>query len=89
MPLPLLVLLAASGAIAGNQVGYLLGRVVERCWFRGNARVLKLKHLETAEVFFKRCGGRALALARFGVERGRGRRVDGFMHSGGYLARAR
>jgi membrane-associated protein len=65
LPLPVLVLVAALAAIAGGEVGYLIGRVVGRRWFRQDARVLKLKHLEGAEGFFARYGGRALALARF------------------------
>ncbi|MEW1808840.1 VTT domain-containing protein [Pseudarthrobacter sp. NPDC080039] len=65
VPLPLLVAVAAGAAIAGNQVGYLVGRIVGRRWFREDARVLKLKHLQSAEAFFERYGGRALALARF------------------------
>jgi len=65
VPLPVLVLVAALSAIGGNQVGYLMGRGVGRRWFRRDARVLKLKHLESAESFFARYGGRALALARF------------------------
>ncbi|KHL02910.1 DedA family protein [Sinomonas humi] len=65
LPLPVLVLVAAVAAIAGNEVGYLIGKAVGRRWFREDARILKLKHLESAETFFARYGGRALALARF------------------------
>lgn len=65
LPLPVLVLVAALAAVAGNQAGYLIGRIAGRRWFRQDAKVLKLKHLETAEAFFARYGGRALALARF------------------------
>lgn len=65
LPLPVLVLVATLAAIAGNEVGYVLGKAAGRRWFREDARILKLKHLESAEAFFARYGGRALGLARF------------------------
>jgi membrane-associated protein len=52
-------------AIAGDQAGYMIGKAVGRKWFREDARILKLSHLESAEGFFTRYGGRALVLARF------------------------
>lgn len=63
--LPLLILVVAIAAIAGDQAGYALGKAVGRRWFKEDARILKLSHLESAESFFTRYGGRALVLARF------------------------
>ncbi|NKE08668.1 MULTISPECIES: VTT domain-containing protein [Kocuria] len=57
--------LAAGAAIAGGQVGYMLGNKFGRGLFSDNARVLKTSHLVKAEAFFVRHGGKALVLARF------------------------
>ncbi|MDQ4502803.1 VTT domain-containing protein [Sinomonas sp. ASV322] len=65
LSLPVLIVVVMIAAIAGDQAGYLIGRAVGRKWFREDARVLKLSHLESAESFFSRYGGRALVLARF------------------------
>lgn len=65
LSLPVLILVVMVAAIAGDQAGYLIGRAVGRRWFREDARILKLSHLESAESFFTRYGGRALVLARF------------------------
>jgi membrane-associated protein len=65
LSLPVLMLVVAAAAVAGDQAGYLLGRFVGKRWFRADARVLKLSYLDSAEEFFGRYGGRALVLARF------------------------
>jgi membrane-associated protein len=65
LSLPVLILVVAVAAVAGDQAGYLLGRFVGKRWFREDARVLKLSYLDNAEQFFGRYGGRALVLARF------------------------
>jgi membrane-associated protein len=65
LSLPVLMLVVMLAAVAGDQAGYMIGRAVGRKWFREDARILKLSHLESAEGFFARYGGRALALARF------------------------
>ncbi|WIB63090.1 DedA family protein [Curtobacterium sp. MCBD17_040] len=52
-------------AIAGDQVGYLLGRRFGRRLFREDARVLKRARLREAEAFFVRYGGLSLVLGRF------------------------
>lgn len=57
--------LAAGAAVAGDQVGYMLGNKFGRGLFSENARVLKTTHLVKAESFFVRHGGKALVLARF------------------------
>ncbi|MCH6471003.1 DedA family protein [Sinomonas terrae] len=65
LSLPVLILVVAVAAIAGDQAGYMLGKAVGRRWFKEDAKILKLSHLESAESFFSRYGGRALVLARF------------------------
>ncbi|WP_052207511.1 DedA family protein [Sinomonas humi] len=65
LSLPALILVVAVAAVAGDQAGYMLGKAVGRRWFKEDARILKLSHLESAESFFARYGGRALVLARF------------------------
>ncbi|PZE23235.1 MULTISPECIES: DedA family protein [unclassified Curtobacterium] len=52
-------------AIAGDQVGYVLGRRFGRRLFREDARVLKRARLREAEAFFVRYGGLSLVLGRF------------------------
>jgi membrane-associated protein len=65
LTLPVLITVVTVAAIAGDQVGYLLGRRFGRRWFSDDARVLKTAHLTKAEDFFRRRGGPALVLARF------------------------
>jgi membrane-associated protein len=65
LTLPVLITVVTVAAIAGDQVGYLLGRRFGRRWFADDARVLKTAHLAKAEDFFRRRGGPALVLARF------------------------
>ena len=65
LSLPVLILVVAVAAVAGDQAGYLIGRFVGKRWFREDAKVLKLSYLHSAEEFFGRYGGRALVLARF------------------------
>lgn len=65
LALPVLIGVVALAAIAGDQVGYMLGRTVGRRWFKDDARILKTAHLEQTEAFFARQGGKAIVLARF------------------------
>ncbi|WP_326942416.1 DedA family protein [Arthrobacter sp. SPG23] len=65
LTLPVLIGVVAAAAVAGDQVGYLLGRTFGRRWFRDDARVLKTAHLTRTEEFFHRHGGPAIVLARF------------------------
>ncbi|MFF2299482.1 DedA family protein [Arthrobacter sp. NPDC058127] len=65
LELPVLIAVVSAAAIAGDQIGYMLGRKFGRRWFKDDARVLKTAHLDTAEEFFKRRGGPAIVLARF------------------------
>jgi membrane protein DedA with SNARE-associated domain len=52
-------------AVAGDQVGYLLGKHYGRRMFRDRARVLTPARLDEAEAFFRRWGGLSLVLGRF------------------------
>ncbi|OOP60954.1 alkaline phosphatase [Arthrobacter sp. SRS-W-1-2016] len=63
--LPVLIAVVTVAAIAGDQIGYMLGRRFGRRWFKDDARVLKTARLDAAEDFFKRRGGPAIVLARF------------------------
>lgn len=60
-----IVVVAMLAAIAGDQVGDLLGRRYGRRLFRDDARVLRADRLEAAEDFFDRHGSLALVLGRF------------------------
>ncbi len=59
------VIVAAVAAVAGDQVGYWLGRRFGRRLFRPGARVLTIERLESAHAFFVRYGGPSLVLGRF------------------------
>jgi membrane-associated protein len=65
LTLPVLIGVVTGAAVAGDQVGYMLGRRFGRRWFRDDARVLKTAHLNRTEDFFDRHGGAAIVLARF------------------------
>jgi membrane-associated protein len=65
LTLPVLIGVVAAAAVAGDQVGYMLGRKFGRKWFTEDARVLKTSHLNRAEEFFGRHGGAAIVMARF------------------------
>ena len=65
LSLPVLIGVVVVAAIAGDQVGYLLGRKFGRRWFKDDARILKTSHLEQTDAFFAKQGGKAIVLARF------------------------
>jgi membrane-associated protein len=65
LALPVLIGVVTAAAVAGDQVGYMLGRKFGRRWFKEDARVLKTSHLKSAEDFFERHGGAAIIMARF------------------------
>lgn len=52
-------------AFIGAQVGYLLGAKVGRRLFSDNARFLKTEHLDKAQEYFDKYGGRSLVIGRF------------------------
>lgn len=65
LALPVLMGVVALAAIAGDQVGYMLGRKFGRRWFKDDARILKTAYLVQTEEFFAKRGGAAIVLARF------------------------
>src|SRR6478672_8349631 len=65
LTLPVLIGVVTAAAVAGDQVGFLLGRKFGRRWFKDDAKVLKSAHLAATENFFHRHGGAAIVLARF------------------------
>ncbi|MFC9770278.1 MULTISPECIES: DedA family protein [unclassified Pseudarthrobacter] len=65
LALPVLIGVITAAAIAGDQVGYIIGRKFGRRWFKDDARILKTAHLTATEDFFRRHGGAAVVLARF------------------------
>lgn len=60
-----ILLVAGIAAIAGDQVGFWLGRRYGRRLFTPDARVLRTERIEAAEAFFARRGPLALVLGRF------------------------
>lgn len=60
-----LVLGVFVAAFIGAQIGYWLGAVYGRRFFTADARILKLEHLEKAEAYFAKYGGRSLVIGRF------------------------
>jgi membrane-associated protein len=65
LSLPVLIISAAVAAIAGDQVGYLIGKRLGRRLFRPDAHVFKTKYLDQADAFFAKYGAQSLVLARF------------------------
>jgi membrane-associated protein len=65
-PLWLLLLLLPLAAIAGNLVGWWIGRTAGPAVFdRPDSRLFKARHVERARTFFERNGARTIVLARF------------------------
>ena len=65
-PLWLLLVLLPLAAVAGNLVGWWIGRRAGPAVFtRPDSRLFKARYVEQARVFFERHGARAVVLARF------------------------
>ena len=65
-PLWVLLVTVPLAAIAGDQVGYLIGRRAGPAIFsRPESRLFHHEHVERANAFFERYGGRTIVLARF------------------------
>jgi membrane-associated protein len=64
-PIWLACVLLTASAIAGNAVGFLLGRRLGTAVFRPDARLLRTEYLDRTHAFFERYGNRAVILARF------------------------
>jgi membrane-associated protein len=65
LSLPVLIASAAIAAVAGDQIGYLIGKRLGRRLFKPDARVFKTRYLEQADAFFLKYGAQSLVLARF------------------------
>lgn len=65
-PLPWVILVSASMAIIGDQVGYLFGRRVGPALFaRPKSRLFDPAHVDKAHHFLDRHGAKTIVLARF------------------------
>ena len=64
VPVWLVILVAAAAAIAGDQIGFEVGRRRGRRLFRPDARIFKTRYLDEADRFFARWGRGAIVLAR-------------------------
>ena len=65
-PIGLVMLVAASMAIVGDQVGYLIGKKLGPTIFnRPKSRLFDPQHVLKAQDFFKKYGARTIILARF------------------------
>lgn len=65
-PIWLVCLLITVAAVAGNQVGYLIGRKAGPAIFsRPESRLFKQEYVDKSYAFFDRHGPRAIVLARF------------------------
>jgi membrane-associated protein len=56
---------ASVAAVAGDQVGYWIGKRYGRRLFRDDAKILTTARLDEAEAFFGKWGGLSLVLGRF------------------------
>jgi membrane-associated protein len=65
IPLWLLIVTVAVTAIAGSQLGFLIGRRAGPRLFRPDARIFKTKYRDQADAFFAKYGLLSLVLARF------------------------
>lgn len=62
---PVLFIVLGLAAVLGNTVNYSVGRLIGPPAFSGRYRLLKVQYLRRTEEFFRRHGGRAVALSRF------------------------
>ncbi len=62
---PILFVVLSFAAVLGNSVNYSVGRLIGPPAFSGRYRLLKVQYLRHTEEFFRRHGGRAIALSRF------------------------
>ena len=66
LSLPLLMVLLSLAAIAGDTVGYFIGRKAGPAIFsRPDSRLFKRKHLDSAHEFYEKHGPKTIVLARF------------------------
>jgi len=61
-----LSVLTAVAAVLGDSTGYAIGRVLgPRLFTRQDSRLFKKQHLQTAQAFYQRHGGKAIVLGQF------------------------
>lgn len=66
LSLPLLMVVLSLAAIAGDTVGYFIGRKAGPAIFsRPDSRFFKRKHLDSAHEFYEKHGPKTIVLARF------------------------
>jgi membrane-associated protein len=66
LSLPALVGILFVAAFAGNQSGYLIGKLVgPRLFSRPNSRILRQDYLDKTNEYFDKYGGRTIVLAQF------------------------
>jgi membrane-associated protein len=66
LPLPWLIVVVIAAAILGDNVGYSIGRRSGKRLFHKKESILfKPEHLERAEAFYEKHGGKTIVLARF------------------------
>lgn len=62
----ILIILVFIGAVSGDNVGYVFGKKIGPMIFkREDSLIFHKKHLERAEAFYRKYGGKAIVLARF------------------------
>ncbi|MEK7127649.1 MAG: VTT domain-containing protein [Patescibacteria group bacterium] len=63
---PLLVILCIAGAILGDSVGYSFGKKMGQLLYsKEDSRFFKKAHLDKANAFYEKHGGKTIILARF------------------------
>jgi membrane-associated protein len=65
LPLGVVLPVLFLAAIAGNAVGYEIGRAAGPALYRRNGRLLRREHLDRSHEFFDRHGSKALVIGRF------------------------
>lgn len=65
LDLPLALLLLFGAALAGNVVGYEIGRGIGPPLYEHEGRIIKRKYFDKTAVFFDRHGNKALVIGRF------------------------
>ena len=64
--LPWVIITVVAAAIAGDQVGYLIGRKLgPRLFNRSDSRLLNPKNIDKTHAFFEHHGAKSIVLARF------------------------
>lgn len=66
MPLPLVLALTFTAAVAGNSTGYFIGhRAGPKVFDRPDSRLFRQEYVDRTEEFFAKHGGKAIILAQF------------------------